>query len=195
QSSSLGSGSRSSRPGQSSRDTRRRFDGEVAILEPLEGRVLLSGSPELLKDINTLTFGSDIRDIVGVGGTAFFLVHNDFYSGALWKSDGTAAGTAPVASFGPGEAFSSPQNLTAVGGTLFFTAFDDTHGMELWKSDGTAAGTGLVEDIRPGSDTSYPAHLTAVGGTLFFSADDGVHGRELWKSDGTAAGTVLVKDI
>src|SRR5437868_11652281 len=112
QSSSLGSGSRSSRPGQSSRDTRRRFGGEVAVLEPLEGRVLLSGSPELLKDINALTFGSDIRDIVGVGGTAFFLVHNDFYSGALWKSDGTAAGTAPVARFGPSEAFSSPQNLT-----------------------------------------------------------------------------------
>src|SRR5262249_16620001 len=147
-----------------SRKARPRFGGQVSILEPLEGRVLLSASPELLKDINTLTFGSDIRDIVAVGGTAYFLIHNDFYNGALWKSDGTAAGPVPVAPFGTAQGFESPQNLTAVNGTLFFTAFDQTHGIELWKSDGTAAGTVLVDDIRPGGDTSYPAHLTAVGG-------------------------------
>src|SRR5262249_21939355 len=139
------------------RGSRRRPGRHARRLEPLEDRVLLSGSPLLLKDINTLTFGSNISDLTTVGGTAYFLIHDDFYSGGLWKSDGTAAGTVLVDRFGPDQAFTSPQTLTAVGGNLFFTAFDPTHGVEVWKSDGTEAGTQLVQDIRPGGDPSYPA--------------------------------------
>src|SRR5205807_5582603 len=97
----------------------------------------------------------------------------------LWKSDGTAAGTALVKDINPGSAYgfpasSSPNNLTAVGGTLFFSANDGTNGKELWKSDGTAAGTVLVKDINPGIADSYPSALTAADGPLFIAADDGV---------------------
>src|SRR5262249_38861259 len=125
----------------------------------------------------------------------------------LWRSDGTAAGTTLVKSFGPGGVVSLGMD---VNGTLFFTADDGTSGNELWKSDGTTAGTTLVTDIFPGTSRTYdrygyylgefpnssnPSYFTNVNGTLFFTADDGAYSRGLWKSDGTEAGTVLVEHI
>jgi ELWxxDGT repeat protein len=129
-------------------------------------------------------------NITLVGGSLFFS-----FGSQLWKSDGTAAGTALIKDIHPGNPASSVANLTAVGNTLFFTADDGTHGGEIWESDGTASGTVMVKDINPGASSSAPHNLTAFGGTLYFTANDGTHGVELWRTDGTAAGTVLVKDI
>ncbi len=111
---------------------------------------------------------------------------------ALWKSDGTEAGTVMVTRF---STFTENYYLTAANGTVFFRASDGVHGYELWKSDGTEAGTLMVKDITTGSSSTSFSQMTAVNGTLFFRADDGIHGSELWKSDGTEAGTVMVKDI
>jgi len=142
----------------------------------------------------TVTNSSDPAGLTNVNGTLFFRA-SDGATRGLWKSDGTEAGTVPVAQI-------EPSGLTNVNGTLFFTA-GDAHGWELWKSDGTAGGTVMVKDIFPGrhrgaysyyTNSSYPSNLTNVNGTLFFAAENGA-GRELWKSDGTDAGTTLVKDI
>src|SRR5262249_37939179 len=138
-------------------------------------------------------------NLTAVGNQLFFSADDGVSGRELWKSDGTAAGTALVKDIGPGSGYlgypygSNTRNRVAAGGRLFFTANDGVHGTEFWKSDGTAAGTVLVKDINPGSaygfpSSSYPSSLTAVGGKVFFSADDGVSGRELWKSDGTADG-------
>ncbi len=119
----------------------------------------------------------------------------------LWRSDGTAAGTALFLDIRPGPESSLPAGFTVVGNTMFFAAFTDGSGRELWKTNGTVAGTSLVKDIQPGVDgrgvplSSSPAWLTAVGGTLFFTAADKDGGDELWRSNGTASGTVRVKDI
>ena len=51
----------------------------------------------------------------------------------LWRSNGTAAGTFPVADIVPGSAGSDPRWLTKVGGTLFFSATGPSGGRELWK--------------------------------------------------------------
>jgi ELWxxDGT repeat protein len=143
-----------------------------------------------------------VAELTNVNGTLFFVANDQAYGDELWKSDGTAAGTALVLDIFPGfnagsysENSSAPNQLTSVNGTLFFVANDGVHGRELWKSNGTAAGTMMVKDIGPGYSNTGPSGLTNVNGTLFFTADDGTHGPELWKSDGTAAGTVLVADI
>jgi ELWxxDGT repeat protein len=122
--------------------------------------------------------------------------------GGLWKSDGTAGGTALVKEIQTGFSYHVLQSLTVVGPNLFFVAGSTSSGIELWKSDGTASGTGLVKDINlvthQNSDpvgSSYPLFLTGIGTTVYFSANDEIVGRELWKSDGTASGTLLVKDI
>ena len=131
---------------------------------------------------------------VSEGERVFFAAQNGTDGWELWKSDGTAGGTAMVKDIFPGASSPALTQLTAVGDVLFFKASDGVYGAELWKSDGTGAGTEMVKDIATGIASSTPNSLADLGGTLFFSAL-GSQGRELWKSDGTEAGTVLVKDI
>ena len=105
-----------------------------------------------------------------VNDTAFFIA-NDGTSGLeLWRSDGTAQGTALVKDINPGYYGSIPRSLINLGGRLYFTAENVAYGEELWQSDGTEAGTELVKDIYPGSQGSRPRFLTNVNGRLFFAA-------------------------
>jgi len=109
---------------------------------------------------------------------------------ALWKSDGTERGTAPVAPV----ALGNVSNMTGGHGRLFFdiwygTGVGNAPGIasQLWTSDGTRNGT---HNLR----TFYTARgHQLIGGTLFFMADERPGTLDLWKSDGTAAGTVVVR--
>jgi ELWxxDGT repeat protein len=160
-------------------------------VEQLEDRTLLSGTPQLLADINPGAGNSFPLQMVVIGSTTYFWADDGTHGNEVWKTDGTTAGTSMVTNI------NNPYRLTNVNGELFFTADDGTHGTELWKSDGTTAGTSMVKDIYPGSsypNSSNPRELTNVNGTLYFTANDG-HGYELWKSAGTTAGTVMVADI
>ena len=171
------------------------------LFEVLEDRRLLAAVPQMVRDINPSGAGSSPGDFIAVGNWTYFYATDGTHGPELWKSDGTAAGTAMVKDINPGSVGSGPRFLTNVNGTLFFCANDGTHGRELWKSDGTADGTVMVKDIVPGGGLSDLFNLTNVDGNLFFRALDtpygstSVHGYELWKSDGTEAGTVMVKDI
>ncbi|MCA8920018.1 MAG: hypothetical protein KDB32_13135, partial [Planctomycetes bacterium] len=124
----------------------------------------------------------------------FFFAGNNGTSGyELWKTDGTAGGTAIVLDINTGAGNSSASEFEVHAGELFFSAID-SNGRELWKSDGTAGGTQLVRNISPTGD-SAPASLTSTTAGLVFAASDGNTGREPWISDGTSGGTALLKDI
>ena len=169
-----------------------------ACTEPLESRRLLAAA--LLKDINPSTLDSNPRELTDVNGTLYLSAYTRDLGQELYKTDGTASGTALVADIIPGFGGSFPRELTPTpGGIIFFTAGGPTteraSDWELWKTDGTAAGTVRVRDVRPGLGSSNPRNLTAVGNAVYFVADDGIHGPELWRSDGTEAGTVIVKDV
>ncbi len=105
----------------------------------------------------------------------------------LYKTDGTTAGTVPVASI-------FADKITVANDKMFITMDDGASGLELYVSDGTTAGTMRLKDINPGGDASSPFYLTAFNGKTYFSADDGTHGSELWVTDGTEAGTQLFTD-
>jgi ELWxxDGT repeat protein len=154
--------------------------------------------------------GNQVRFVLGLaqlGDHLYFLgadlTDPEDYQGVptLFRSDGTAAGTVRVKTFGSDDSFVTPYpyfpqpQFTAAAGALFFVAYDDEHGGELWRTDGTAAGTVLVTDVNPGPESSGISGLLAAGGRLYFAADDGEHGVELWTSDGTAAGTRRLSDI
>jgi ELWxxDGT repeat protein len=175
-----------------------------SAFEPTSGRELwlstgpyIASTTDVVKDINPGSAGSFPSRLTKAGRAVFFAADDGTTGQELWKTDGTAEGTALVKDIRSGPDRSLPIQLTDVNGTLFFSADDGLAGRELWKSDGTAQGTVLVKDIFPGVPvaSSHVIELTDVNGTLFFSAIDATGFAELWKSDGTAEGTVLVKDI
>ena len=114
----------------------------------------------------------------------FFNIANGGTEYSLWTSDGTAAGTHLVKSFGNGAVDADPRNLTSVGSLLYFTTVDaTTGGSDLWASDGTTAGTHLVQEF-PNSVYS----LTAINDDLYFDTYLYTAGgdhlvTQLWKSD------------
>src|SRR5690606_5881379 len=108
----------------------------------------------------------------------------------IWVSDGTAAGTAPLATTA-----TRPALLHAVGNVVYFVAFGPNAGEELRRTDGTASGTAMVVDLRPGQGSSSPVPVGVHQGDLLFVADDGWTGRALWRTDGTAQGTRLVAAV
>jgi ELWxxDGT repeat protein len=82
----------------------------------------------------------DYRSAVVVGDTLFFRGDD-----SLWRSDGSAAGTALVTGLSPWVEPHFPFKLAAVGGTVFIAATDARHGIELWKLPPTPASlTGLL---------------------------------------------------
>src|SRR5262249_52324726 len=117
-------------------------------MEALEDRLTPSLTPQMVLDINTNTQSSNPSSMLAIGSTTYFAADDGVNGIEMWKSDGTADGTALVKDINSGSGSSTPSNLINVNGTLFFSASDGTHGQELWKSNGTAAGTVLVKDIN-----------------------------------------------
>ncbi|HEV7517183.1 MAG TPA: ELWxxDGT repeat protein [Thermoanaerobaculia bacterium] len=156
------------------------------------GTVLLADVNHQASAFNLAFFGSGLAApglLADLGGTLFFRATDGVSGQELWKSDGTAVGTAQVKDIEPGPGDSSPDDLTALGGELFFSTDNGTTAA-LWKSDGTTAGTQPLANLST-------ADLTPLGDTLLFSGE-GSQGAEPWKTDGNIggmAGTVLVKDI
>ncbi|HYE20256.1 MAG TPA: hypothetical protein VEA69_17540, partial [Tepidisphaeraceae bacterium] len=105
--------------------------------------------------------------------------------GAIYRTDGTTAGTELVWNGVAGDLF-------LVGDWLYFRGTDRETGAEIWRTDGTAAGTHRVTDLAPGRGNIAPRFLAAAGTRLVFALPDptaaGVY--HLWSTDGTAAGTV-----
>ena len=135
------------------------------------------GVERLASDCGDVLSGR-VSDLVGLEASVAWRC--DAY-GAVWLSDGTAAGTRHL--WVPPPVPSRPgveRSLAVFGGVLYFSGWDPLHGWELWQSDGTAAGTRLVHDIAPGPASSRPAWLLAGEHALYFTAWDPEHGRELW---------------
>lgn len=111
--------------------------------------------------------------LANVEGTLFF-----GRTDALWKSNGTLAGTVLVEALP-----SNPFLSTPVGNRLFFVTVADTW-QTLWASNGTAIGTNplLTVDQYARFDS-----FTDVNGTLYFVVNEGLH-----RSDGSVGGTESV---
>jgi ELWxxDGT repeat protein len=146
-----------------------------------------SNGTRLVKDIVAGDDWGYITNMTNLNGTLLFFLQNerDIGQGQLYKSDGTEAGTVPLASFNNLDA---AYKTLAVGNTMYFYANNG-----LWKTNGTQAGTQLVKQIV--TSPSFDFLLTEVMGKVYFVASTTQTGQELWQTDGTEAGTKIVKDI
>lgn len=122
-------------------------------------------------------------------GLLFIHAHASYYGEvALWRSDGTTAGTKLVRTINL-NAYSGINNLTDVNSTVYFSADDGVNGNELWASNGTMVGTILVKDITAGFGSSNLNSLCVANGTLYF-LNEGT----LWQSNGPGNKTKAVND-
>lgn len=137
---------------------------------------------------------SQPAEFTQVGSLVFFVAHDTVNGRELWKTDGTAEGTALVRDIWPGNSTSSgPQNLIEFNGVLLFSASDGVRGMELWRSDGTVAGTYMLGDYCPGETGSNPHTFIHMGDFVsFFSSCGRGDLNGPWRTDGTVAGTYRI---
>jgi ELWxxDGT repeat protein len=130
---------------------------------------------------------------------ALFLATDGSHGEELWRTDGTASGTARLTDLGSSThiqarivreetPFDQPEAVL-VGDTVYFSAVDS--GPALWASErpGTTRRVAVVRPRGPGSD---PFDLTAFGGKLLFSS---FHAETaLWSSQGTAESTAPLSE-
>lgn len=123
-------------------------------------------------------------------GSSFLYLDSEDSITRLFLSDGTAAGTRPLATF---EGFHDWRPVR-VGNTIFFelVSFDlNSHSSaQLWQTDGTPAGTRLASPLISVSD------LYAFQGSLYLTAalpDDSGGGRGLFQIRPGSAPVLLAK--
>lgn len=129
-------------------------------------------------------------------GDLLFTADDGVHGRELWRSDGTANGTALLKDIYPGAQGSTILYKGVVlNGQYYFLCNDIIHGYELWVTDGTANGTHIVKDINPGKDNGASDAVIVYNGKVYFLGNDGITGNELWVTDGTNNGTHMVKNI
>ena len=127
-------------------------------------------------------------------GTDYYFVASinngppDFHS-ALWKTDGTEAGTVQLE---VGHRYGRFYGIVAISDAVIVArqgSYLQSTDVSLtsFKDDGTSSSiSGSLYSVQ---------NMTKVNDIVFFSAETLFKGEELWKSDGTEAGTGMVKDI
>lgn len=117
---------------------------------------------------------------------------NDGTGRDLWKSDGTAEGTAHAADMPADDFF----GLTDVDGTIFFarTYYQDYTTAELWKTQGTTESTELIYVFDPDFYNNL-YHFTSLNGRLYFIRDWSIPQQDLMASDGTSVWVVETVNI
>jgi ELWxxDGT repeat protein len=156
-----------------------------------------AGGTFRLKDINTAAASTLFGNTPYFAGHPFIPVGDDSIlfgaAGALYRSDGTPAGTRRLASlYLPEEVHSRGHGWAALGnGRSVFAASEAPNGgvLYLYGSDGTAEGTRRLVGLY------LITPIPVVNGFAYFVGIDLAHGPELWKTDGTPEGTSVVKDI
>jgi ELWxxDGT repeat protein len=126
------------------------------------------------------------------GNEFYFLGYDPAHASALWRSDGTRAGTQPVRSLA-GTANSYLEEFTPVSSGFYFKGVSNTSPaslINLYQVD----RNGLVNLLLPASGNAiYARGLFELGENLFFvvDSDNPSHPAGLWRSDGTPGGTGL----
>ena len=128
--------------------------------------------------------GANLVDLFAVGNGAALAVATSSGSGDhdLWRSDGTPAGTVPVADTNPGNGDSDPQALVALGGVVLFNAVFRGSSSTLCSTNGTSSGT----YPRGGIDYPYtgplsPSPPVVMGTYAYFGGNNSSYGNGLWR--------------
>lgn len=132
------------------------------------------------------------QSLSAAGNLLFFYAMSPQNELALWKSDGTAAGTSILMDPFPLRQFGNVRQSIEIDGVYFASIYDDHSNYGLVRSDGTVAGTMLLGDFNPGF-----GFLTEWNGKLLFPVrtNSSTPTSEIWTSDGSVAGTTRLASV
>lgn len=133
------------------------------------------------------TFNAGVVLLREYGGLMYFAATMPGVGHALWKTDGTAAGTVLVS-----QVPEFIREAVVANGKLILTCGGaGGYAQHVWCSDGTTAGTFQIS-----VSGAFNQHgLLSGNGVAYFFASTTAAGIELWKTDGTVAGTAQVVDL
>lgn len=133
--------------------------------------ILQNGQLSFLKDLNDGLNSSNPGWFVKFNGSVYFAAIDDTNGGAIWKSDGTAAGTEIAIDVDSVNLTNRPQGLiVSKSNHLYFT-----FGRKLFRSDGTQAGTAqIANNVSFSVDRSHqsPNYCTYEEGVAYLTKDD-----------------------
>jgi ELWxxDGT repeat protein len=134
-----------------------------------------------------------------IGDRGYFVGDDGGVSGPqLWRTDGTAAGTVPVANLGPSGTTATPLLHGVFGSLLIFSKVNASGGEQMYATDGTSLGTHALT-TPAGQNVSVSSEFLVVGSKFYFAGNGpfglaGQYSGQIWVSDGTAAGTHQVSN-
>jgi ELWxxDGT repeat protein len=146
----------------------------------------------LLKDLIPGAEGSnpDLSSGVVLNGAFIFPTNSDSGIHAVWRSDGTSAGTIALYSTTAQPNTPPLSDFYAAGNFVYFTSTGSGQRI-LWRSDGTVSGTqpALVPSM------TVTKVLGSAGGFVYFLGSDGSNPMQVWRTDSTPAGTVALTNL
>ncbi len=139
-----------------------------------------------------LTPGTNVPSLgFAMAGTRALFIAPVGTTNTLWATDGTIAGTGPVADPAAG----TIGNVTPAGQFVYYTTRSTTNVYTLWRTDGSPMNPARVADLRSAPTWSVESSgMRGIGDRVLFSQT--VPGNtslsEVWVSDGTSEGTHAV---
>jgi ELWxxDGT repeat protein len=144
----------------------------------------------LIKDLVPGTMSSSPNGFRTHEGQLLFSAHGS--NTAVWRTDGTAAGTVPFTVL-PGVVGWQGVDFVVLGSRLVAQT-ENQNGLQLWSTDGVSSQ--LLFTLNPAD--GFPEAILGtiqLGNRLLFTALTHELGFDLYATDGTPVGTVLVKDF
>ena len=135
----------------------------------------IDGTQAGTRKLLDLPTGVGAYKLTGIGGKLYFFDDERQATDFAWRpwvSDGTPAGTHPLAP--PTSNLKAPdvsyEDLVflELGGRVYFPLGQSNGSIEIWSTDGTEAGTGPA--VTAASGVNDPRSLTVAGGSLYFIA-------------------------
>lgn len=130
----------------------------------------------------------DMGNMIAGQNAIYFSALGSNGANALWKSDGTNAGTVIIKELGSVSIYM----LATVAQEVFFIA-DNGSSLGLWKSDGTSNGTVKVKDLGNVSVSTLDA--VKLNDVIYFTTfnNDETGGHQIWRTNGTETGTYQIQ--
>ena len=127
-----------------------------------------------------------------IAGQYCYFIANNGTTNALWRTDGTIAGTIEVIPNVTNGISDTGYSTTDAENLWFLEYLGTNAAIKLYKTNGTVEGSSLIH-----STLSYAQNLTTYKGALWFQSRDvgQLYNAEVWRSDGLNVNTELALDV